>query len=191
MPSMMDKFKAWLKRQPDDPEAAKLAEFLDNQDDDSLTSNEGPILRKVGVIDFSSSPEYQALKAKLEAQEKQLATFAISQSSQTAQKALARIEGKVTPAQKPALLAMFTQAAQDDADAQVVSFSVEGQDKPFEGSRVEAMLAVFSGLGDISLTTELLDKDEHATFAASKKEASKGLNPYDVAENYKKQQEGK
>ena len=197
--TLADKFREWLKRQPDNPEADALANFLD---DDTETPKE-PI-----VADFTSTPEYKKLMAKIEAQDKALAaqdkalaTFTASQSTHAADKALAKLAHKITPAQKPALLALFMQAAQDDADATTVTFSVEGQEKPFEGSRVDALLAVFSTLGDIKLTEELLDDSQHATFGADsagtmpggkKPTQGDGLNPNKLAENYKKQMmEGK
>lgn len=197
--TLADRFREWLKRQPDNPEADALANFLD---DEPETEKE-PI-----VADFTSTPEYKTLKAQLdaqakqveaqakqvEAQAKQLATFTASQSTHAADKALAKLVSKIIPAQKPALLALFTQAAQDDTDAATVTFSVEGNDKPFEGSRVDALLAVFSNLGDIKLTDELLDDSKHATFGAGtdKPAQGDGLNPNKVAENYKKQMmEGK
>lgn len=184
MPTLADRFREWLKRQPDNPEADTLANFLDEDTDPPKE----PI-----VADFTSTPEYKKLMAKIEAQDKALATFTASQSTHAADKALAKLVGKITPAQKPALLALFTQAAQDDADEATVTFSVEGQTQPFTGNRVDALLAVFSNLGDIKLTEELLG-DEHATFGAGEKKPAQGdgLNPNKVAENYKKQMmEGK
>ena len=187
--TLADRFREWLKRQPDNPEAEALANFLD--DDGSTLDNTG---KETPTVDFTQTPEWKALQKKIADQEAQLATFTASQSTHVADKALAKLARKITPAQKPALLALFNQAAQDDADAATVTFSVEGQEKPFTGNRVEALLAVFSEVGDIKLTDELLDDSKHATFGAgdSKLAQGDGLNPNKVAENYKKQMmEGK
>lgn len=184
MPKTLDTFKSWLKRQPDDPEAARLAAFLDDDE-----GKKDPL-----VADFTSTPEYKTLKAQLDAQTKQLATFTASQSTHTADKALAQLAGKITPAQKPALLALFAQAAQDDQDATMVTFSVEGEAQPFTGSRVDALIAVFSATPALVLTTELLDDSKHVAFGAGGKKPADGdgLNPDKVAQNYKKQMmEGK
>ena len=189
--TLAERFKDWLKRQPDNPEAAELANFLDD-DNDSEGSNLRKTEKEPATVDFTKTPEWIALQKKLADQEAQIASFAKSGTAHAAQQALAKLKGKTTPAQKPALLALFTQAAQDDADGELVTFSVEGQEKPFEGSRVEALLAVFANLGDIKLTEELLD-GEHATFGAGdgKKPSDDGLNPHKVAANYKKMMEGK
>lgn len=188
------KFWQWLSRQPDNPEAQALAEFLDDEGS-SLHDDEGSTLRHddtkdLKLADFTKSPEWIAVQKKLADQEAQIASFAKSGTSHTADKALAKLVGKITPAQQPALLALFTQAAQDDTDAAIVTFSVEGQAKPFEGSRVDALLAVFAGQGDIKLTEELLDDSKHATFGAKGKDAVPTMNPYTMAAEYDKQQAG-
>lgn len=188
--TLAERFKDWLKRQPDNPEAAELANFLDDDNDSEDAKLRKPEKEPI-VADFTQTPEWKALQKKIADQEAQIASFAKSGTVIAAQQALAKLKGKIVPAQKPALLALFTQAAQDDADGELVTFSVEGQEKPFEGSRVDALLAVFSNLGDIKLTEELLG-EEHATFAAGDSEQkSKGVDPYQTAQDYKKQMEGK
>lgn len=188
--TLAERFKDWLKRQPDNPEAAELANFLDDENDGE-DSNLRKTEKETTIVDLTQLPEWKALQKKIADQEAQIASFTKSGTVITAQQALAQLKGKIVPAQKPALLALFTQAAQDDADAAIVTFSVEGADKPFEGSRVDALLAVFANLGDIKLTEELLG-EEHATFAAGEAGQKRaGLDPYEVAQDYKKQQEGK
>ncbi len=188
--TLAERFKDWLKRQPDNPEAAELANFLDD-DNDGEDSNLRKTEKETTTVDFTQSPEWKALQKKIADQEAQIASFTKSGTVIAAQQALSKLKGKIVPAQKPALLALFTQAAQDDADAAIVTFSVEGQEKPFEGSRVDALLAVFSNLGDIKLTEELLS-EEHATFRARDAEQkSKGVDPYAMAQDYKNKLEGK
>lgn len=182
----LERFKAWLKRQPDDPEAAKLAEFFDKDDDDPE--------KEPKVADFTQTPEWKALQKKIADQEAQIANFTKTGAARSAELAVAKLKGKIVPAQKPALLALFTQAAQDDADAAVVTFSIEGQADPFKGSRVDTLLAVFGATPGIVLTTEILeDNDDAAKFAAGggKKEgAAVTLDPQTIHDNYHKAQTG-
>lgn len=173
MPQLMEKFKAWLKRQPDDPEAAALAEFLDDDDDKEPTT-----------VDFTKTPEWAALQKQIADQAAQIAKFSALSATQAAEQAVAKLKSKVAPAQRPALEALFTQLAKDDAtDAQAVTFSIEGQ-ADFSGSRVEAALAFFGATGDIVLTTETL-KDGDATFNAdSGKSKAVVIDPHKIHENY-------
>ena len=190
--TLAERFKDWLKRQPDNPEAAELANFLDD-DNDSEDAKLRKTEKEPTTVDFTQSPEWKALQKKIADQEAQIASFTKSGTVITAQQALAKLKGKIVPAQKPALLALFTQAAQDDADAAIVTFSVEGQEKPFEGSRVDALFAVFANLGDIKLTEELLDDKEHAAFGAGdgkNKATGPKTDPYTTAANYHAQQMG-
>lgn len=183
MPTTLEKFKAWLKRQPDDPEAATLAEFLD---DDPT-----PLTSKVGVIDFTATPQFKALQERLETQAKQIAEFAAARSGEKAEAIVERlfVAGKLLPAQRAAATALFSRAVQDDEDAQTVSFCIEGQ-ADFKGNRAAALEALFSALPGISLTEEKLG-DSHVVFSDRREDKkSTGLNPYAVAEDYKKKQMG-
>lgn len=181
--TLAERFKDWLKRQPDDPEAEKLAKFLDEDTDTE---------KEPTTVDFTQTPEWKALQAKLAEQDARLAKFSAETATKTAEQAVAKLKSKVTPAQRPALEALFTQLAKDDAaDAQTVTFSIEGE-ADFTGSRVEAALAFFGGAGNIVLTAETLDDDSDAAkFAAGGKDAKDtGLNPYQVAQDYKDKQKG-
>jgi len=177
-------FLGWLRRRTDDPEAAELAEFLEGLDTDNDTDKEPT------TVDFTKSPEWLALQKKIADQEAQLAKFSAETATKTAEQAVAKLKAKVTPAQRPALEALFTQLAKDDAaDAQTVTFSVEGE-SDFTGSRVEAALAFFSATGNIVLTAETLD-EEKATFNAdSSKKKPVEIDPQKIHENYLKNQMG-
>jgi hypothetical protein len=177
--NLADKFKSWLQRQPDDPEAAALADFLDDDNDKEPT-----------IVDFTQTPEWKALQKQLADQEAQIAKFSALNATKTAEQAVAKLKSKIVPAQRPALEALFTQLAKDDAsDAQAVTFSVEGQ-ADFTGSRVEAALAFFSAAGDLVLTTETL-KDGDATFSAdSGKKKPVVIDPQKIHDNYLNAQTG-
>lgn len=185
--STAKRFWQWLSRQPDDPEAKALADFFDSTDDDPE--------KEPATVDFTQTPEWKALQKKIADQEAQIANFTKTGAARSAELAVAKLKGKIVPAQKPALLALFTQAAQDDADNSVVTFSVEGAE-PFKGSRVDTLLAVFGAAPGIALTTETLEEgDDAAKFAAGGGKGTGGgaqIDPQAIHDKYyKAQTEGK
>jgi hypothetical protein len=79
---------------------------------------------------------------------------------------------KALPAEKPALVAAFAQAAQDDAANPAVVTFAEGK----TGSRVEALKAVYEARPAHQLTEEMLKTGEGAALF-NKGETDKGGKP--------------
>lgn len=117
-------------------------------------------------VNFADTPEAKALNAKIAALEaKATADFAASVAKDAAAFADQMVtESRAYPAEKPALIAAFMQAAQDDArDGAKVTFT-SGSDT-LSVSRVDTLKAVYASRPVHALTIEQITAGAHGVLA--------------------------
>jgi len=163
-PTPLDKIKALLGLAGVTPEKA----------DAVLAAANFSVSEPSAPVNFSDSPEYKAMTARLDAQKAEVdahkAAFAAQSALAIQRDAAAFATEQVTslrafPAEKDVIAAAFAQAAADDAAAPVtVTFGAGDADK---GSRVDALKALFNARTPHTRTVSQVAQSAAAVFTAS------------------------
>lgn len=154
----------------------RIAKFLD----DAKKEN-----REVSAADIAALfSEDETRLQELEQESRKMRAEAIADD-------LIKNQRKGLPAQREAMIAVFSQAIADDSDAPAtVTFSRDDKGKPVSSSRLEALKSVFSALPIIDMTTEQIDPNQSGKDLAARfnmTETETGTDDGDMSEKRRRE----